>query len=293
MTEYSEKGLTLRWGAPDLVPGERRGLGPRILVAARPAHPSNVVTAIYTIDGGATRIARGHRLPAAARPCGEEWFAIDLPPQADGALMAFLPLLSRSGREADPRRGGVSFTPLMGSPAPAATPAAEPPRPAGQSFAFAMELLTRVTAPLVQPPTVIGETAQGLRIAFDLDKGGSVRGPRLNGSILHSGGDWMLVRRDGIGLSDARILIKTDEGALVMGEYGGVVDFGPDGHELLINGRGPKQAAVQMTPRYVTSAASLNWLNRLQCIALGRVTLSTLLVEYDVYAMCSRAADNG
>ena len=154
-----------------------------------------------------------------------------------------------------------------------------------------MELLTRVTAPLVRPPVVIGETAEGLRITFQLAKGATVRGPRLNGSILHSGGDWMLVRRDGVGLSEARIVIQTDHGGLVMGEYGGVVDFGLDGHELLMTGRGPKEASVQMTPRFVTSQASLDWLNRLQCIALGRVTMSTLLVEYDVYSMRARAAE--
>jgi hypothetical protein len=45
-----------------------------------------------------------------------------------------------------------------------------------------------------------------------------------------------------------------------------------------------------MAPRFVTSSASLNWLNGLQCIGLGRVTLATLLVEYDVYAMRSLAA---
>jgi hypothetical protein len=229
----------------------------------------------------------------APRPDGEEWFAFDLPLEEDGALLAFVPILSCSGREADPRRGGYAFTPVTAPLVPAPLRIADPPEPSRQPFHYAMELLTRVTAPLVRPPVVIGETDQGLRIAFHLAKGGTVRGPRLNGSILHSGGDWMLIRRDGVGLSEARIIIETDGGGLVMGEYGGVVDFGPDGHELLMTGRGPKHAAVQMTPRFVTTEASLDWLNRLQCIALGRVTMSTLLVEYDVYAMRSRAAENG
>jgi uncharacterized protein DUF3237 len=291
MAEYTEKGLSLRWDTPDLVGSGPQGPGARIVVAARPAHPSNVVTAVYTVDNGAPRIARGFRLPAAARPDGEEWFAVDLPLQEDGAVLAFIPILSCSGREADPRRGGYFFTPVAEPPVPAASRIADPPQPARQPFSYTMELLTRVTAPLVRPPVMIGETDQGLRIAFQLAKGGRVRGPRLNGSILHVGGDWMLIRRDGIGLPGARILIETDDGGLVMGEYGGVVDFGLDGHELLMTGRGPKEAAVQMTPRFVTSVASLDWLNRLQCIALGRVTMSTLLVEYDVYAMRSRAAE--
>ena len=79
MPEYSEKGLTLRWDGADLVPSAGQSLGPRVVVAARPPHPSNAVTAIYTVDGGAPRVARGYRLQLSPRSDGEEWFAIDLP----------------------------------------------------------------------------------------------------------------------------------------------------------------------------------------------------------------------
>jgi Protein of unknown function (DUF3237) len=291
MTEYSEKGLTLRWDAPDLVPSGLQGPGPRIVVAARPAHPSNVVTAIYTVDGGASRVARGYRMQLAPHPDGEEWFAVDLPPQENGALMAFAPVLSCSGREADPRRAGIPLTTLV-LPAPAASaPAANVPQPTLRPFGYTMELLGRVTAPLEKPPEAIGETPDGLHIDFPLGKGGTVKGPRLNGEIEHGGGDWMLVRRDGVGLSEIRVLIRASDGAVAMGEYGGVVDFGADGYAALAAGRGPERAAVQLTPRYLTAAPQLRWLNRLQCVGLGRVTLATLTVEYDLYAMRSRAAE--
>ncbi len=52
----------------------------------------------------------------------------------------------------------------------------------------------------------------------------------------------MLVRRDGIGLSQFRVLIRTVDGALVIGEYGGVVDFGPEGYQALAAGTGPDAA---------------------------------------------------
>jgi hypothetical protein len=290
MPEFTANRLTLRWDALDLVTDTLQKPAARVVVGARPAHPTNVVVVLYTVDGGAERVARGYRLGPAVRSDGEELFAIDLPPQPEGAALAFMPVLSCSGREADPRRGGFPFTPLVQAPAPPAAPAADFRQPAHEPFGYAMELLARVTAPLERRPVVIGETAEGLRIAFSLGEGGTVRGPRLNGAILHSGGDWMLIRRDGIGLSEARVLIRTDDGGIVLGEYGGIVDFGPGGHEALANDRGPEQAAVQLAPSYETAAASLLWLNRLQCIALGRVTMSTLLVEYDVYAMRSRAA---
>jgi hypothetical protein len=46
-----------------------------------------------------------------------------------------------------------------------------------------------------------------------------------------------------------------------------------------------------MTSRFMTSAVSLSWLNRLQSAAVGRATIATLLVEYDVYAIRLRAAE--
>jgi hypothetical protein len=291
MAEYAEKGLSLRWDAPDLVTSDWLGQGPRVVVAARPAHPSNVVTAIYTVDGGALRVARGYRLRLATCPDEEELFAVDLPRQEDGALLAFVPVLSRSGREADPRRGGVPLTTLSQPAAAASAPEANVPQPMLRPFAYAMELLGRVTARLEKPPEAVGETPDGLHIVFPLGKGGRVRGPRLNGEIEHAGGDWMLVRRDGVGLSEIEVLIRAPDGDVVMGEYGGVVDFGAHGYAALAAGGGPERAAVQLTPRFVTAAPQLRWLNRLQCVGLGRVTLATLVVEYDLYAMRSRATE--
>jgi hypothetical protein len=291
MAEYTEKGLSLRWDAPHLIGAAPQGQATRIIVAARPAHPSNVVTAVYAVDNGAPRIARGFRLPAVGRPDREEWFAVDLPRQADDALVTFMPVLSCSGREADPRRGGFPFTSIVHPPRPAEPPKASPARSTLEPFGYAMELLGRVTARLEKPPATVGETIDGLHVDFPIGSGGTVEGPRLNGEIEHAGGDWMFVRRDGIGLSEIRVLIRTRDGAVALGAYGGVVDFGADGYALLAAGRGPERASVQLTPRYLTAAPRLLWLNRLQCVGLGRVTLATLIVEYDLYAVRSLAAE--
>ena len=292
MTEYSERGLTLRWDAPDLVGSGRQGPGPRIVVAARPPHPSNVVTAVYTVDGGASRVARGYRLEASPRPDGEEWFAIDLPPQADGAVMAFAPILSCSGREADPRRGGFALTPLAQpasrSPAPMAKLA--DPRAAGRiapshpaRFAFEPEFLFRVTAPVYSDMDAVGETPDGLRMKFLLRAGGSVEGPALRGEILPLGGDWMRIRPDGVGIARINALIRPVGGGIILTEYSGVVDFGPDGYRLLAAGGGPKRAPLRFAPRYLTTEPRLSWLNRLQCFSVGEVNLERYVVEYDLY----------
>lgn len=295
MTEYSEKGLTLRWDAPDLVPSAGRALRPSIVVAACPAHPSNVVTAIYTVNGGAARIARGYRLQLSPRPDGEEWFAVDLPPQPDGALLAFVPILSCSGREADPRRGGFALMPLAQPPQPPAPSATRAePSPAGRiapahpaRFAFEPEFLFRVTAPVDRDANPVGETPDGLRMKFLLRSGGYVHGPAVTGEILPLGGDWMRIRPDGVGIAEIHALIKPVGGGIILTEYSGLVDFGPDGYRLLAAGGGPRRAPLRFAPRYLTSEPRLSWLNRLQCFSVGEVNLERYLVEYDLYAFRS------
>jgi uncharacterized protein DUF3237 len=301
MAEYSEKGLTLRWDAPDLVSSEWQPPGTLVVVAARPAHPSNVVTALYTLDGGAARIARGRRLRAAPRCDGEELFAFDLPPQADGARVAFVPILSCSGRQADPRRGGFVPTPLAQPLLQQATLGVSgdgvsrdgrmaPSHPA--RFAFEPEFLFRVTAPVACDTDPVGETPDGLRIKFLLRTGGYVHGPALNGEILPVGGDWMRIRPDGVGIAEIHALIKPAGGGTVLTEYSGIVDFGPDGYRLLAAGSGPKRAPLRFAPRYLTKDPSLSWMNRLQCFGVGEVNLDRYLVEYDLYTFRSKPSDD-
>ncbi|MGA8755646.1 MAG: DUF3237 domain-containing protein [Stellaceae bacterium] len=300
MAEYTANGLTLRWDAPELIAAAQR-LAREVVVGVQPAHPSNVVKAIYTVNGGAVRIARGYRLRAAARSGEEELFAVDLPPQMDGDALAFLPILSCSGREADPRRGGLPlsplpFSPLMQTPAPDTTTGEGSPGgrlvPAQTArFAFEPEFLFRVTAPIEPDANPVGETPEGLRMMFAIGRGGKVDGPALTGEILHRGGDWMRIRPDGVGIAAIDALITPVDGGVVLTEYSGIIDFGPDGYRMLAAGGGPKRAPIRLAPRYLTAEPRLRWLNRLQCFAVGEVNLERYLVEYDLYAMRSRPSD--
>lgn len=301
MAEYSEKGLTLRWDAPDLVSSEWQPPGTLVVVAARPAHPSNVVTALYTLDGGAVRIARGRRLRAAPRCDGEELFALDLPPQAHGARVAFVPILSCSGRQADPRRGGFVPTPLaqpllrqakLGATGDGVSRDGRmaPSHPA--RFAFEPEFLFRVTAPVACDTDPVGETPDGLRMKFLLRSGGYVHGPAITGDVVPVGGDWMRIRPDGVGITKISALIKPVGGGIILTEYSGIVDFGPDGYRLLAAGGGPNRAPLRLAPRYLTADPSLSWMNRLQCFGVGEVNLERYLVEYDLYTFRSKPSDD-
>ena len=45
--------------------------------------------------------------------------------------------------------------------------------------------------------------------------GGDFEGPRLRGRIVPGGGDWPLVRNDGVGMTDARYTYETHDGVFI------------------------------------------------------------------------------
>jgi hypothetical protein len=57
--------------------------------------------------------------------------------------------------------------------------------------------------------------AGGAELSFIPITGGTVTGPRLNGTVLGGGGDWAITRQ-GVAIDlDARYLIRADDGALI------------------------------------------------------------------------------
>ncbi len=54
----------------------------------------------------------------------------------------------------------------------------------------------------------------GERLAITPITGGTVSGPRLNGSVVPGGGDWSITRGDVTEL-DARYVLRADDGALI------------------------------------------------------------------------------
>jgi hypothetical protein len=249
-----------------------------VFVDATPAPVAAVLRVIYAIDGGPDRLAMGWPLPAVPGSDVQR-FAADLPTVAPGSRIDWRPVLSHGRHEIDPGPA-VPDAPRQPAQAPVRMP---------QRFPYDLSFLARVTVPLATDPYAIGMTPDGLRIVFPLGEGGTVRGPLFNGTIDHVGGDWMRIREDGIGVTDIHALIQTDDGATILSEYSGFVDFGPDGQKRMAAHDPPPQANLDLTPRYLTSDPRWDWLNRLQCVGFGRVTMASMLVEYDLYAMQSHA----
>ena len=70
--------------------------------------------------------------------------------------------------------------------------------------------------------TDVGETPYGRRRIATVT-GGSFEGEELKGTVLPApGGDWLLLRRDGILMLNVRLTLKTDDGHLVYMSYEGM-----------------------------------------------------------------------
>lgn len=276
MPEFAANGIKMDWF--DAAPASP-GAGRRAVVNAFPADPGNAMRIVYAINDGPERMLRGWAKPSQTGAQGQQFFA-DLPATTPNERLTWRPVLSHGAETLDP--GPVPVDP--------SEPKTETNQAQAQKFPFDLTFLARLTIPLGHNPYAIGMAPDGLRIVFPLGDGGTVRGPRFNGTIDHVGGDWMRIRDDGIGVPGARAIIKTHDGATIISEYSGLVDFGPDGQKRMADGDPPEQVNVNLTPSYLTSHPDWLWLNRLQCVGFGRVTMATLVVEYDLYAMGSHAA---
>src|ERR1700747_1376683 len=82
------------------------------------------------------------------------------------------------------------------------------------------EFLCSLTG-FVAPARDMGATPRGTR-RFYPAIGGSFEGPRLCGEVLPDGGDWLLLRPDGVLEQDVRITLKTDDGAFIYVRYAGM-----------------------------------------------------------------------
>lgn len=149
---------------------------------------------------------------------------------------------------------------------------------------YKLEHILSYTGNLAGSPEVIGSVPEGIRINF-YNTGGEILGPRIRGKVRPAGGDWMMVRRDGIAIVDVRATFETDDGALILVTYPGVIDLGEDGYDKFVRGELPAAARIRTSPRFSTSHSRYLWLNRLHCLGVGEYAAATNRATYDVYAV--------
>src|SRR6266446_4695909 len=123
---------------------------------------------------------------------------------------------------------------------------------------------------VVSPPQKLGMVPHGTRIVVPVT-GGDFEGPRLRGVVLPGGGDWLLLRSDGVLELDLRLTLETDDGALIhMTSFG--LRHGP-AEVIAALGRGervnPSAYYFRTTPRFETAHPKYGFLNRLLAVSSG------------------------
>jgi hypothetical protein len=123
---------------------------------------------------------------------------------------------------------------------------------------------------LAAPSQKFGTVPHGTR-SFVPVTGGEFEGPRLRGKILPGGGDWLLLRADGVLELDLRITLETDDHALVYMTFQGL-RHGPE-DAIAALGRGevvdPARYYFRTVPRFETSAETYAFLNRIVAVGAG------------------------
>lgn len=83
--------------------------------------------------------------------------------------------------------------------------------------------------------------------------------------------DWLTIDADGHGHVDARLVMRTDDGATILVRYGGRLTYTPEG------------ANVVTAPTFETNDDRYRWLNHVQAIAKGQ--RDGLDLVYELYAV--------
>jgi len=132
---------------------------------------------------------------------------------------------------------------------------------------LSVEFLFHLHATL-DAPVVIPNGPNGTRVIVGIN-GGTVTGPKVNGTVAHLGADWLTLRADGTAQLDVRALITTDDGASIHMRYLGVMAPGEAGPRIIT------------APLFEAGAEQYTWLNGVQAVAIGAPGANT--VDYDVH----------
>jgi len=153
-----------------------------------------------------------------------------------------------------------------------------------QSTEIQTEYLMTLHSPGAGPPQRVDST---LTIYHSSE--GWAKGPKIVGTILAPTGDWLRATASGSLRVDARMTLRTDDGALIYVSYGGVISMTQANFERMSGGATLTSADVYFvtTPVFQTSAERYGWLNHVQ--AIGKVASvkggAGSHVRYDVFAV--------
>jgi len=122
----------------------------------------------------------------------------------------------------------------------------------------------------VKPPSIIGATPGHDRRIGEIS-GGSFEGEKLRGRILSGGSDWQSLRADGATTLNVRLVMETDDGALIAMTYLGMRHGPKEVLDRIARGDkvSPTEYYMRATPYYETASEKYSWLNRIVSVAYG------------------------
>lgn len=134
-------------------------------------------------------------------------------------------------------------------------------------------------------PWQLGTGPLGNRIVFNVT-GGSVTGPEVNGRILASGADWLLMGPDGCARLDVRIVVELDDGSMAYVTYNGRLLVPPELMAPVFDrerceGVDPAGYYFRTAPLFETASPKYAWLNTILTVGVGRLTRTG--VAYEIY----------
>ena len=117
----------------------------------------------------------------------------------------------------------------------------------------------------------IGETPLGLR-HIDMLGAGSFDGPRLKGKVLPGGMDQKVFRADGAMNPNVRLVLHTDDDAMIYMHYTGIRWGTPEVMQRIADGKevDPSEYYLRNTPYFETASEKYDWLNRIVAVGVGR-----------------------
>ncbi len=121
-------------------------------------------------------------------------------------------------------------------------------------------------------PIELGITPRGNRQIYYI-KGGSLKGPNLKGVVLPGGGNWFLIRSDGVAEMDVKATVRTDDGHFIYGYDSGYLYASPEVWQKMTKEEpiDPSEYYLRSIPHYETSSEKYNWLNRIVAVGVGRL----------------------
>ena len=123
----------------------------------------------------------------------------------------------------------------------------------------------------------------GTREYWEMSEG-TLAGPGLTASIAMPGGDWYSASPDGYGRPDVRVQLVTDDGALILMHYTGLVEQ----TEAFVRAASNDEPTswddqyMRFAVTFDTGAERYRWLNQNLFVARGHI-LGTTQLKYEIY----------